>query len=97
MPKLGDKEELRELFVNSKTINPVNYRHFQEHFDEIQKEHAGEIIAIHEEQIIATHEFTDDLEELQTFIDEIESEHGEDVLNQAFVTHVPDPDQIHVL
>lgn len=46
---------------------------------------------IHDGSVIASREYTDDLEELAAFIQNLHEDHGEETAEAAYVTHVPEP------
>lgn len=97
MPILTDKNELRDLVRSATKINDQNYQHYQEHFEEIQEQHAGNVIAVHDGGVIESMEFTDDLDELREFLVRLGNEHGDEVVKEAYITHVPDEDQVLIL
>jgi len=88
-----DTNKIRELADNTTRINKQNYEYYQNHFDELQDEYGGQIIAVHDNGVIASREYTDDLEKLSAFFEELREEHGEEVADAAYVTHVPKPNQ----
>lgn len=96
MPILNDKDEIKDLFDKTQKIDRDNYNYYQDHFEEIQNEYAGMIIAVHDQQIIESREFTDDLEDIRDFIDYIKSEYDLETAREAFITHVPNPDQVMI-
>lgn len=96
MPILNDKDEIRELFDKSQKIDRDNYNYYRNHFEEIQNKYAGKIIAVHNQQIIESRDFTQDLEEVRNFIDYIKSEYDMETAKEAYITHVPDPNQVMI-
>lgn len=97
MPILTDENEIRELATQTTKVAEENYSYYHEHFDTLQEEHGGETVAILDGQVVATQEFTDDLEEIRSFINELRDEYDEEDVEEAFITHVPDPDQMLIL
>lgn len=94
MPIVTDHDELRDLVRSATKINETNYNHYQEHLEEIQDNYGGCVIAVHDGSVIASRGFTDDLDELREFLIQIRDEHGEEVVKEAYITHVPDRDQV---
>jgi len=88
-----DPNTIRELADNTTRINQQNYEYFQNHFEELQDEYGGQIIAVHDNGVIESREYTDDLEALSAFFEHLRDEHGEEVAEAAYVTHVPEPNQ----
>lgn len=94
MSALTDKEMIRSLVDDAVKINEANKRHYQEHFDELQERYGGEIVVILDQQVIESREFTEDLDELDAFLNELKSEYGEETIKEAYISHIPDPDHL---
>lgn len=94
MPAITDEDVIRQLFDDAVKINEANKRHYEEHFDELQEEYSGQIVVIVDQQVIDAREFTEDLNELSDYIDELEAEHGEETVRNAYIAHIPDPDHL---
>lgn len=92
-----DGEEIKELAERSTKINQNNYQYYQRHFDQLQEKYAGEIVAVHDRQVLAATEFTGDLNDIEAFVEGIKDEHGADVAEAAYITHIPDPNQQLIL
>lgn len=97
MSSLTDEDALRKLVDDAATINEANKRHYEDHFDEIQERHGGEIVVIADRQVVDSREFTGDLSELTSYFDDLKDEHGEQLIEEAYVTHVPEPDEFLLL
>lgn len=97
MPAITTEDEIREIISKTPKINRDNYNYFQERFDEIQSEYAGEIIVVLGREVVESHEFTDDLSELRSFLSDLREEYGEEEIENAYITYVPDPDQVLIL
>ena len=94
---LTDADEIRDLASKASKIDKQNREYYREHAERLQEEYASQIIAIIDQQVVASAEFTGNLGDIQAFIDDLEEEHGAEAAEEAFVTHVTDPDQVLIL
>lgn len=97
MSAITNQDELRDMVSRSSKVDEENYQFYREHIDRLQEEEAGNIVAIVQGDLVATHQFTDDLDELRGFVNELKTEYGEDAVESAYITHIPDPDQALIL
>lgn len=97
MSSLTDEDALRRLVDDAAKINEANKRHYEEHSDELQEQYGGQIVVIADRQVVDSRDFTADLTELTAYFDELREEHGEETVEEAYVAHVPEPDEFLLL
>jgi hypothetical protein len=96
-PEIYDNDTLIELISNADTINDANYRYFQDHEDQLAEEYGGHIIVIIDQEVVTAREFTANLNELRDFLQSLREEFGQETVQEAYITHVPDPHQVLVV
>jgi hypothetical protein len=92
-----DNEKIIELLSNADTINDDNHRYFREHEEHLAEEYGGQIIVIIDQEVVTAREFTANLNELRDFLQMLREEFGQETVREAYITHVPDPQQALIL
>lgn len=93
MPAFADTEEIKDLLAKTKRINRSSWEYFTNHFEELQRSHGGEVVAIVDTSVVDSMEQTTEMSKIQGFVAEVREEHGDD----AFITHIPSPDETMIL
>lgn len=97
MPALKDRDTIKQLYDDSGKIDRENIEYFEQHIDVLREEHPGNIVAIVDGELAASMEFSDDLDDLREFINSLSDDYASDAVDSAYITRVPDPDQMLLL
>ena len=95
-PTPPDDEAIREA-LEAGQISEANQCHYQEHSDELNERYAGQLIAIDDQEVIGSRDSTTELREIQEFFNDLRREYGERRARNAYITHVPESDEILIL
>lgn len=91
-----DDEAIQEA-LEAERISEENQRYYQEHAEELNETYAGQLIAIDDQEVIGSRDSATNLREIQEFFNELRREYGERRAKNAYITHVPEADEVLIL